>query len=115
LTAIYKLNKVTVSDNCSALLLAGTFYPHYGNHNPFTSSGTAANYFLVAPIGKLNRINNYLKVEFPIFTKHGLLNTFFVGYNFSYEYSTIRNNPYEDLEHVILVGMVFKIGKLRYE
>jgi hypothetical protein len=111
LTGNYKVGKIMLSDNFSTLLFAGAFYPHYGNANPFTASGTAASYFVTASIGKLNRINNYFKVEFPVFIKSKLWNTFFIGYNFTYEYSTIRDNPVHNVGHSVLVGMVFAIHK----
>jgi hypothetical protein len=114
LTGIYKAGRITVSNNFSMLLLAGSFYPHYGNANPFTSAGTGANYFLMAPVGKLNRMNNYLKIEIPVFIKSKLLNTFFIGYDFTYEYSTIRDNLIRDVGHSVLVGMVFRLSKLSY-
>jgi hypothetical protein len=105
----YRVGNLTLSDNLAALLLAGAFYPHYGNANPFTSGGTAASYFVVAPPGKLNRLSNLLKIEFPLFVNRRLRHTFFVGYHFTYEHSTLRDNPVHAVGHSVLVGMVFAI------
>ena len=111
LHAEYKWGKVTLSDNFQLLLLAGSFYPQYGNNNPFTSVGTAANYLLFTTIGTLNRCSNLLKVEFPVFINEKLWNSFFVGYRFAYEYSTIRDNPYWDITHALCLGIVFRLSK----
>jgi len=115
LYAEYKWGKTTLSDNFQLLLLAGSFYPQYGNNNPFTSVGTASNYFLFTSVGKLNRLNNLLKVEFPISFNKKLWNRFFVGYRLAYEYSTLRDNPYRDLTHALCLGMVFRISKYTTE
>jgi len=115
LYAEYKIGKVRISDNLTTLLFAGMFYPYYGGHaDPFFSTGSAGDYFTTATIGKLNRITNSLKVEFPFIIKGKVLNTFYLGYNFSYEYSTVRDNKIEDIGHAILFGMVFKLSKLAY-
>ena len=111
LYAEYKWGKITISDNFQLLLLAGTFYPQYGNNNPFTSVGTATDYFLFTTIGKLNRFSNLLKVEFPINIHKKLWNTVFVGYRIAYEYSTIRDNLYRDITNAFCIGMVFRISK----
>jgi len=111
LYAEYKWGKATLSNNFQLLLLAGVFYPHYGNNNPFTSVGTAGNYFLFSTVGKLNRFSNLLKVEFPITIKKKLWNTFFVGYRLAFERSTLRDNPYRDITHSLCLGIVFRISK----
>jgi len=111
LHAEYKWGKLTLSDNFQLLLLAGTFYPQYGNNNPFTSVGTAPDYFLFTSIGKLNRLSNLFKVEFPVTINKKLWNTVFVGYRLAYEYSTIRDNPYRDLTQALCLGIVFRISK----
>ncbi|GHT18544.1 hypothetical protein FACS189429_5220 [Bacteroidia bacterium] len=105
--AEYKFNKIRITDNFSFPLVAGAFYPHY-QVPPFYYSG---NYFVFASIGKLNRISNYLNFEIPVFVNDKILNTFCVGYNFNYEYSTIRDNFIRRIGHNFLVGVRFGITK----
>ncbi|MCL1867685.1 MAG: hypothetical protein FWF72_01875 [Paludibacter sp.] len=105
--AQYQLEKFRITDNFSFPLIAGAFYPYY-QIPPFYYSG---NYFIVATIGKLNRMSNYLSFEFPVYVKGKLLNTYYLGYNFNYEYSTIRDNLIRRFEHNILLGIRFKITK----
>ncbi|MCL2596314.1 MAG: hypothetical protein FWD66_01355 [Paludibacter sp.] len=105
--AQYKFNKFRISDNLSFPLIAGAFYPHY-QISPFYYPG---NYFTIVPIGKLNRISNYLSCEFPIYIKGKLLNTLYLCYNFNYEYSTVRDNIVRRFGHNILLGLRFKIAK----
>jgi hypothetical protein len=114
LHAEYKWGKASLSNNFQLLLLAGTFYPQYGNNNPFTSVGTAVDYFLFTTIGTLNRCSNLLKAEFPVFINKKQWHTFFVGYHLTYEYSTLRDNPYWDITHALCLGIVFRISKLGY-
>jgi hypothetical protein len=108
-----RLGRALFSGSISAPLITGIFYPHYGiSYLPFLSAGSAASYFVVAPIGKLNRINSYFKVESPIYIRGNFINTFFLGYHFGYEYSTIRDNPVRAIGHTILLGVVFKISPM---
>ncbi|MDR0565650.1 MAG: hypothetical protein LBG47_01210 [Prevotellaceae bacterium] len=109
LYAEYQLGRSLFSGNFSAPLVTGAFYPHYGTYSPFLSVGDAWRYFVVAPVGKLNRISSYLKAESPIYIRGNFINTFFLGYHFGYEYSTIRDNPVRTVSHTFLLGIVFKI------
>lgn len=112
LYAEYQLGKSLFSANFSAPLVTGVFYPHYGTYLPFLSVGDAWSYFVVAPIGKLSRVSSYLKAESPIYICGKFINTFFLGYHFGYEYSTIRDNPVRTIDHTFLLGIVFKISPM---
>jgi len=65
LFAEYDFKYLKVSNAFSMPIVAGSFYPHYSTV-PFWSIGKTKDYFLVAPIGKLNRINNFLNFEIPL-------------------------------------------------
>jgi hypothetical protein len=112
LYAEYRLGTALFSSSFSAPLVTGAFYPHYGTYSPFLSAGSAGSYFVVAPIGKLNRISSYFRAEKPIYIRGNFINTFFLGYHFGYEYSTIRDNPLRTIDHTVLLGVVFKISPM---
>jgi hypothetical protein len=108
--AEYNFGWAKISDNFSMPLLAGSFYPHY-QYSPFYYSGKAGRYFTFAPIGILNRLSNYLNVEFPITIRKKPYGTLFLSYNFNFEYSTIRDNTIRRIGHAALIGFSFKIHK----
>jgi hypothetical protein len=64
-------------------------------------------------VGMLNRASSYFRVERPIYVRGRFINTFFIGYHFGYEYSTIRDNPVRSIDHTALLGVVFKISAMK--
>ncbi|MDR1342620.1 MAG: hypothetical protein LBK18_05100 [Prevotellaceae bacterium] len=113
LYAEYRLGATLFAGSFSMPLVAGTFYPHYGTgYIPFSSAGSAADYFVMAPVGTLNRVSSDFRVERPIYIGGRFINTFFLGYHFGYEYSTIRDNPVRSIDHTVLLGVVFKISAM---
>jgi hypothetical protein len=110
LFAEYDFGKIKLSDNFAMPLVVGSFYPHYSTV-PFWSIGGAKNYFLVAPIGTLNRINNFFSLEIPIKSKGKLFTTLWLSYNFNYEFSIIRDNKIRTISHNGLAGFAFNICK----
>jgi hypothetical protein len=113
LHAEYRLGATLFTGSFSMPLVTGAFYPHYGAYVPFLSAGSAADYFVAPPVGTLTRASTYFRVERPAYVGGRFINTFFIGYHFGYEYSTVRDNPVRSIDHTALLGVVFKISAMK--
>jgi hypothetical protein len=110
-SAQLKFKKFNIQNTCSFFLINAMLYPNYAYDLPLPGT-YVPNYFTFSSVKRRQYLTNKLKVEFPLYIADELVNSFSVSYLFNYENSSINDIAIRKYEHILSLGVIFKIGKI---
>lgn len=110
-SAQLKFEKFNIQNTSSFFLINAMLYPNYAYDLPLPGT-YVPNYFTLSSVKRRQYLTNKLKAEFPLYISDKLVNSFSVSYLFNYENSSINDIAIRKYEHILSLGVIFKIGKI---
>jgi hypothetical protein len=110
-SAQLKFKKFNIQNTSSFFLINAMLYPNYAYDLPLPGT-YVPNYFTFSSVKRRQYLTNKLKVEFPLYIADELVNSFSVSYLFNFENSRINDIAIRKYEHILSLGVIFKIGKI---
>ncbi|WP_346862279.1 hypothetical protein [uncultured Draconibacterium sp.] len=107
----FRLKKVNIQNSSSCLLINAMSLPNNSNDLPF-SSNMITRYLTFSTINSTIHLNNELKIQFPLFYKNRLINSYSLSYTINYENFETKAVLYKNLSHIFTLGLIFTTQRM---